>query len=272
MALRRAVVALALATLASPLSAHADRGDLDQAIDLYEQGRLRESQESLQAAEQGEGLVRGDVVQLLTYQALIAHASQDSESLQAALLRLATLGEDDAFGRSAPPPVVQAYREARSQAPEALRVEVETTRVPGGLALVGRVVGDLGALVSELRVRARPSGGRWLEGIGGEVTLPASCESLEVVAEARGPGGAVLAHIGRDDEPATLTVEPRAPVPVDALVPPATPPPLEDDTPWVVATVVGAGLFIIGAAVLIGVLVSDQSRRHSIGPPVVVFP
>jgi hypothetical protein len=68
---------------------------------------------------------------------------------------------------------------------------------------------DNAGLVQSLRVRARVSGAAWRRVERATLEIPAAAgATVEYVAEAVGPGGAVLAQAGTDDAPLRTTLAP----------------------------------------------------------------
>jgi len=190
---------------------------LDEGERKYEDADFQGALDAFARAEQASDLTRDDLVRLYTRRAMVHHAMQHPEELEADVFRLAHLDRALRLPRAAPPAVRRAYEQAVARVSGTLRVDVEVESMPGGTRLVARVSDDNAGLVQSLRVRARVAGGPWRRTERAALEVPAAAgATVEYVAEAIGPGGAVLTHAGTDDAPLRTTLAP-------ALVEAATP-------------------------------------------------
>jgi hypothetical protein len=211
-----AFVALSVVALA-PALAHA-HPLVDEGERKYEDADFQGALDAFARAEAATDLTRADLVRLYTRRAMVHHAMQHPDELEADVFRLANLDRAVRLPRAAPPAVRRAYEQAVARVASLLRVDVEAEAMPGGTRLVARVSDDNAGLVQSLRVRARTAGGAWRRTDRATLEVPAAAgATVEYVAEAVGPGGAVLAQAGTDDAPLRTTL---APALVDAVTTP----------------------------------------------------
>jgi len=180
---------------------------LDEGERKYEDADFQGALDAFARAEQASDLTRDDLVRLYTRRAMVHHGMQHPEELEADVFRLAHLDRALRLPRAAPPAVRRAYEQAVTRVSGTLRVDVEVESIPGGTRLVARVSDDNAGLVQSLRVRARTAGGAWRRTERATLEVPAAAgATVEYVAEAIGPGGAVLAQAGTDDAPLRTTL------------------------------------------------------------------
>ncbi len=254
----------------------------------YEEADFQGALDAFARAEQATDLTRDDIVQLYTRRAMVHHAMRHPEDLEADAFRLANLDREVRLPRSAPPPVRRAYEQAVARVTALLRVDVEAAVMPGGTRLVARVTDDNAGLVQALRVRARTAGGVWRRSERASLEFPAAAgATVEFVAEAVGPGGAVLATAGTDAAPlrmtiasavAAVTVETRAEGAGDAATggaaaqAPAGGAPSDEGggmSPW--PWVIGGGVALVAAAIVIVLLVPGTQGDQPVSGPMVTF-
>lgn len=248
------------------------QSNLERAIEAYESGELETAEQALGEVPQ-DSLSRDDVIQWLVYRALVAHVSGDAEELDASVLQLATLGENDPLGRRAPPPVRTAYENALQRVSDALSVDASASVQAGGVSVEARLRNDMGALIESIRVRARAPGGEWLSNDGEpRVFVPTTGSTVELIVEAIGPGGSVMASQGTDEQPHTEQLGGVS----SQVVADDTSVTTDEAAPRNVGKIVGITLTIVavlaGGAVLTYFLLRDDDGDHQIAPPVVVFP
>jgi hypothetical protein len=182
---------------------------IDEGERKYEDADFPGALDAFARAEAATDLTRDDLVRLYTRRAMVHHAMQHPEELEADVFRLANLDRALRLPRAVPPAVRRAYEQAVTRVTSLLRVDVEAEAMPGGTRLVARVSDDNAGLVQSLRVRARTAGGAWRRTDRATLELPAAAgATVEYVAEAIGPGGAVLAQAGTDDAPLRTTLSP----------------------------------------------------------------
>ena len=179
---------------------------IDEGKRKYDEADFQGALDAFTRAEQATDLSREDLVQLYIRRAMVHHAMQHPEDLEADVFRLATLDRGLTLPRSAPPPVRRAYEAAVARVTAPIRLDVEVQPMPGGIKLIARVTDDNAALVQSLRVRARTQDGSWRTSDRASMEVPAAAgATVEYVAEAIGPGGAVIATAGTVAEPLTAT-------------------------------------------------------------------
>jgi hypothetical protein len=252
---------------------------IDEAVQRYDDADLPGALEALARAERATNLTRADLVQLFLRRAMVHHAMHHQAEVEADVFRLAALERGLALRRVAPPPVRLAYEAAVARMAGSMRLDVEARRTPDGLELVARVIDDDAALVQAVHLRARAPGGEWQRSEDGsvELLLPSGA-AVEYVAEAIGPGGAVLVAAGTESAPLTATAT-IAPDPgmagaegtaASGRVGPAG---HVEETglgpwPWIIA---GGGVLVVAAVVLIAVLASSPSGDQHISGLMVTF-
>jgi hypothetical protein len=212
------------------------------------------------AAERAHDLDRDALIRLFEGRALLYRALGDEASMDADLVRLASIDPSHAFDAQTPPDLVEAFARARSGGPGPLRVEVEARATAGGAAISARAIGDAGGIVREVQVFGRTAGGAYRRTSGQELLVPRTSEAVEFFARAIGPGGAVVASHGEAEAPLVFGGDgPSLAVaaPGEAL---ATEP--EDDSmpvwPWLVGAGVAVGIVVV--VVLVFTLRSDTTE------------
>lgn len=246
-----------LAFFALPASTRAQSPHLDAGIEAYEQGEFEAARDELDQAQQEDALDRGALVRLLVHRVLVAQPLGDDVLLETALLQLASLDRDALAGR-APPALMRRFEAASEQAGESLlAVNVAIQANEDEVVFRASTQGDTGALVERIRLRTRVASGEWLEASSNTTTLPRG--AAEYIAQAIGPGGAILAEAGTEAAPIQYSPES-----TDLGVAPTGRPRTRNILIGVAAAVV-----IIGATLAI-ILVSRADDNASFsGPPVV---
>ncbi|MFK8000050.1 MAG: hypothetical protein AB8H86_10650 [Polyangiales bacterium] len=255
---RRVCIGLAaLAILALPVSAQAQSPHLDAAIEAYEQGEFAAARDELNQAQQEDPLDRGAFVRLLVHRVLVAQPLGDDVLLETALLQLASLDREALEGR-APPALMRRFEAASEQAGESLlAVNVAVQANEDEVVFRASTLGDTGALVERIVLRTRGTDGEWLEASGNTATHPRG--AVEYIAQAVGPGGAVLAETGTEEAPIQYSPES-----TDVSVAPAARPRTRN-----ILIGVAAALVVVGATLaIIFVSRADDNASFS-GPPVV---
>jgi hypothetical protein len=216
---RRLVLSFTLgfaAWLAVPTSALALHPAVEEGKRRYDDADFRGALEAFSRAEAASDLTRADLVELYARRALVLHAMNRREDMEVDLFRLATLEPRFTLPRAAPPSVRRAFQEAAGRVSGPVRVEAETSSVPGGTRIEGRVADDLAAIVQAVRVYGRVAGQPWRSSDRGSLEVPAAAgATVEYYVEAIGPGGAPVATAGTATAPlstrgdATDLTEPR---------------------------------------------------------------
>jgi hypothetical protein len=246
---------------------------LEEAQRHFEEADFEAALEAYGRAEQAADLSRDDLIQLYVRRALIHHTLGNTADLEADLMRLATLEPQYDFGRQAPPVVVEAFERMRERTTGQLSVRIDATTQPGGVRLEARVSNDTAAIVQEVRLGARAPGNAWTLRSNAALEMPAPSDStLEIFAEAIGPGGAIVASDGTSAEPVTSIVRdlPTRHQTTEREGPEiVTPPPSDEGVPvW--PFILGAGvLAAAGAAVLI-ILLTSGNENTDLRPPMVL--
>lgn len=257
-AARRVYIGLsALVFLALPASTRAQSPHLDAGIAAYEQGEFTAARDELDLAQQEDPLDRPAFVRLLVHRVLVAQPLGDDVLLETALLQLASLDREALEGR-APPALMRRFEAASEQAGDnLLAVNVAVQASAEEVAFRASTSGDIGALVERIILRTRVRGGEWLEASSNAAAHPRG--EVEYIAQAIGPGGAILAETGTEAAPIQYSPES-----TDVRVAPASRPRTRNILIGVAAAVV-----VIGATLAI-ILVSRADDNASFsGPPVV---
>lgn len=198
----RLAALLAIASIST--SAAAQSPAVDRGWELYEQAEFAGALEAFDEAEARDSLTFDDWVRLLEGRALVFFAGEDLEAMGATLAQLARVAPDHTLAPDAPPEIVRAFLDARSEVSEPLRLELEGEREGGGFRLRALLVGDRGDLVLSLRTYGRPEGGEWTQS---DDTLRIEADSVEAHAEALGPGGARVRTRGSSEDPLRFALE-----------------------------------------------------------------
>ncbi|MFT5357366.1 MAG: hypothetical protein ACI9KE_004601 [Polyangiales bacterium] len=238
-------------------SAQAQSPHLDAAIEAYEQGEFATARDELGQAQQEDTLDRSALLRLLVHRVLVAQPLGDDALLETALLQLASLDRDALDGR-APPALMRRFEAAIEQAGESLlAVDVDVQANEENVVFGASARGDIGALVERISLRTRLPNEDWLDASGNVATHPRG--EVEYVAQAIGPGGAVLAEQGNEAAPIQYS-----PDSTDLSLTPAARPRTRN-----ILIGVAAALVVIGATLAI-ILVSRADDNASFaGPPVV---
>ncbi|MEM9195001.1 MAG: hypothetical protein AAGF12_37860 [Myxococcota bacterium] len=271
MALLLALMALAIAPRgAAAQEPQAVHPDVRLGVEAYEGGDLRGAAEALARAEAQRSLTRDDVVVLLIHRALVQYAQRERESLDATLLRLATLAGEEALGRRAPPRLRRSYAAAVEAVVQPLAVEVRREESDGRVRVEGTVVGDQGGLVDRVRVSLR-SGGDW-ESADGALEMAVVNHRVEYAVEAIGLGGAVLASEGTRAAPELIEVARPEVALEETLVAPRQTEPDEGGSGWWIGLGIGLGVLLVAGGVVLGwVLLSDDESENMVSAPMVSF-
>ena len=251
------------AALAHPL--------IDEGLRRYGEADLPGALDALTQAEHATDLTRDDLVQLYLGRAMVHHAMGHATELEADVYRLATLEPALTLRRTAPPPVRLAYEQAAARVPGPMRLDVEVHPTPDGVELVAHVTDDSAGLVQAVRIRARTPGSTWRRSEVASIELPAAAgAAVEYVAEAVGPGGAVLVSAGTESTPLRVAAPGGG---ADATASHADRGAAGRDDhglglwPWVI----GGGALLVAAVVLIAVLASSSSDDQHISGLMVTF-
>ncbi len=260
--------ALSVALLAPSLGWAQEAPEVQRGIAAYEEGDFDEAEAAFGRAMSSGVLSRDDYVLVLAHRLLIAQARGDSERVETLALRLASL-DPDALVSAMSPQLEEVMERARARADGIVRLEIEHTSGEEGLEVNARVRGDLGALVEEVRLQGRVDGGPWIQGEGGTLLVPeAEAGEVEVVAEAIGPAGVVLAQVGTQDAPERLSEQ--LPAAATASQPEETGE--RRLSPVAITLIVVGAVVVAGAAVTLGVVFGTaESEQSRIGGPVVEF-
>jgi hypothetical protein len=158
--------------------------------------------EAFAAAEAGHGLTRGDLVRLYAHRAVVRFAVGNHAAMEADLVRLLALDPEATPPASAPPPVRAALERVRAQGVDQPRLTAHPVQASDGVRVMARVTRGPPDLVTKVRVFARIRGtDRWVSGDRRVSVLAGPGTHIDWYAEAVGPGGAVIARIGRADRP-----------------------------------------------------------------------
>jgi hypothetical protein len=243
--------ALALAWLTAPAPAFAHHPDVDEGITAFENGDFAAAERAFGRAENGSGLRREDLVQILLHRAHMDLTLGNEASVRGHLRRILSFAPSFSLDDRQPPALRALLGELRAEGEAPLSIRIDVRAVPDGIHATAEVLHDRYALVrsTELRARARSAG---LEEAGPgpslRVTLPPSTR-VEIEANALGPGGAPLTSDSAGFTTAALS----------------TADPGNDDSdgwPWIVG-----GALAAVAAVTAVVLVATTNDELQIGRP-----
>lgn len=153
-------------------------------------------------AERAADLQRADLVRLVEGRALANLALGRPAAVETEMANLAAIDPEHQFSAEAPPEAQEHFDRARASSPGPIRVLVESTPQPGGLALTATVENDGRSLARRVRLVARPTGGAWQTSDDGSLTLQAAGGTrIDYYAVAIGPGGAPIAEAGTRASP-----------------------------------------------------------------------
>jgi hypothetical protein len=255
-----AVILFAVVLVFSPGRARAHEL-IDRAAELSQNAEFEAALAALSDAETGTDLTREDVVQLLLQRALVHFALQATEEMSFDLNGLASLEPHFEFDVTIPPPVAEMFPGGGG------RLALELTAEPfgSGMRVVAVVNNDAGQLVHDIVVSGRVANGEWRDESGYELILPAAPgETIEYYGFVVGPGEAILANTGSEEEPLTATrPKPEKPIVV------APPPEDEDDGDGMLWVWIGGGAAVAIATVIVIVAVSSggESDETAISGP-----
>ncbi len=268
---------VAALVVASAGDAHA-HPILDEAARLFDEAEFEAALEVFHRAEEAGDLTRDDLIQLYEWRALVHHTLGNADDLETDLMRLASLDPDHQFGRQVPPVVREAFDRAKARTTGQITVHVDAEIQSNGVRLGARVQHDTSGIVQELRLGARAPGNAWTHRSNSALEMPGAPDTtLEVYAEAIGPGGAVVATDGTPDDPFSSLI-------VDLpgreagssggggveIIPTHPPDDGGDGGVPVWPFLVGGGALVVGAVILIAVLVAGSgSSNTALMPPMV---
>lgn len=203
---RLAVVLCAIAVSFGGGLAHADgRWTLREAVQKAENAEFEVALEGFGQAERSRDLRREDLVRLYGYRAVVRFALGDRDGMEADLARLLAVDPHARLPRSAPPPVLDAYRRLARLGVSPPRIVVERTERPAGVRFEARVEGGPPGLIHHVRIFARPGEGvGWTRGDGRLSVLAPPGVVVEWYVQGIGPGGAVVTTVGTVSAPLRL--------------------------------------------------------------------
>lgn len=201
----RALLVLAASMIASSAFAH---DDIDEARRLYEEAELDQALDAL-ARAQDNGLTRDELLEMLDLRLVLNLSLGNDDAVTADLRVLAAIDPDHELPPELPPGPQDAFIEIVEATEDSIGVSIEMESSPAAAVFTATTTGDTQSLISSIRIRARTPNGLWAED-NNELVLPLT-SSLDVYyyAEALGPGGAVLATRGSEDEPLVARYAPR---------------------------------------------------------------
>ncbi|MDQ3035559.1 MAG: hypothetical protein M3Y87_24345 [Myxococcota bacterium] len=200
-------VGLALAVcagaLVAPVGTALAHPLVDEGRRHYEEAEFARALDALGRAEAASDLEVDDVVMLFETRALVHLATGDEDAMRADLRRLVAIAPTHAPGRDAPPDVMRAIQQIRAERHGLLRVLPSTEAAAAGITIAVRVENDWADVVREVRTSGRVQGATdWQQVRDASLLVTtAAGDVVEYYAEAIGPGGAVLARSGSDDDP-----------------------------------------------------------------------
>jgi len=175
---------------------------LEEAQRRFDEADFEGALEAFGRAERAADLTRDDLVQLYVRRALVHHTLGNADDLETDLMRLASLEPEHEFGRQVPPVVVEAFDRARARTTGQITVSLAAETRPGGVRLEAQIENDTSGIIQEVRIGARSPGNAWTQRSNAALEMPAPSDStIEIYAEAIGPGGAVVASDGTHDDP-----------------------------------------------------------------------
>jgi len=193
------LIALAAAGRASAQS------PLDGARGHFEQAEFEAALSELDRVEEGDGLTREQLLELLRLRILVELGMGDDGGVRTDVRRLLSLDPDHRLGDSMPPEVHEAAEAIRAELGGVVSVEVEAGPTPTGVRLDAEVRNDPTSLVRQVIVHGRVAHGRWQRAAPPLTLAPGPGTSVAFWAEAVGPGGAVVATDGSSEVPSTFT-------------------------------------------------------------------
>lgn len=238
---------------------------LDRARAHLERAEFAQALTALEEAAGSTDLTEAEVVHLAELRALAHHAIGEDGQMRSDLLLLALLEPEHSFDPAVPPAVRRAFDRLAGEVREP-RLRVDVQNVPGGARVVARLE-EPSQVVRAVRVLSRVPGGTWLTS-DGELQVPAAAgTTLELYAEAVGPGGWVLAREGSASEPLTARVAAAAAAPPSAA-PPMTPEEEQESGDAVWPFLVGGAALAAAVAVVVALLVTSSGDEGTqLGAP-----
>lgn len=201
----RSVLTVALMMVASSALAH---DDIDEARRLYQEAELEQALDAL-ARAQDNGLTREELLELLDLRLILNLSLGNDDEVTADLRLLAAIDPDHELPPELPPGPQDAFIEIVEGTEQSIAIQVEMESSPAAAVFTATTTGDTHSLVSSIRIRARTPNGLWAQDTN-ELVLPlTSSLDLYYFAEALGPGGAVVATLGSEEEPLVARYAPR---------------------------------------------------------------
>lgn len=245
---------------------------VDQGKRLYEEADFSKALDVLDRAESLSNLTRKDLVEELTTRALVYFAMGQDSSLQATLVRLASLEPNAPLPKYVPPPVRERFESVRKNAKGgAVKVVASAQRQQNIIAIKTAAHNDAGKLIEEIRIYTRSHNEGWRESARENVEVPIGVGiKVEYYAEAIGPGGAVIATDGTKTSPKFM--EAAAAAGAGAVDGAGTAAMTAADSgggvsPWLIAGI--AGVAVAAAVVIYFIVKGNSSEDTQIGPPTV---
>lgn len=187
----------------------------------FDAARFQEAIEAYDRAEQRDSFTLDELQALYEGRARAKQATGDDPGARRDLQALLSLAPDHDLGPGTPPALLRLHDEVRAQIGGRLSIQTSAVPVPEGWVLGGEIRGDVASITRSVRLQYQGDDGIWRTATGPEVLAPPSSR-LRFLAEAIGPGGAVLASEGSRDAPREVNrpgaiEEPivTAPTPVD---------------------------------------------------------
>ena len=267
------VAAVALVWLMWPAVARAHPA-IDEAVSLYERAEFTRAQAALDEAARSGQLDRDDVLLLLSTQALVRYALRNTDAMERALTRLASIDPEHTWGPATPPDVLAAFQRAVDASGGAVAVTVSARARGSDVEIAIAVAHDDAGLVEATELGVRVAG-VWRVADGTTLTVPRDGDVVAYYAVARGPGGAELARAGSAEAPLTTELPRLAPEPPPrsepnphveplSVAPPETPRPSSGSSPWPWIGI-GAGL-AVAAGVVIAIVLASGGDSRLVGP------
>lgn len=235
---------------------------IDEARLHYENAAFTEALQSLEVAEHAPSLTAAELHDLLALRATIHFATRAEDAFRNSLRMLASIAPDYRFDPNLPPPFLEAWHQERD-ATQPLEVGVTVVEEAGRVRVNAHVDGAAASLVrGPAEIHVRPRGGDWRAGSNGSVVLyGTAARSVELYAEAIGPGGVVIAQHGSEENPRVV-----GQVPLGVAETRPAPQAETDPLPWLLAG--AAGIVAVGLAIaLIVVATQDGAGATTIHSP-----
>ncbi len=241
---------------------------VEAGVEQVNDAAFEDALSSFDAAWNGSGLTRDDLVTLLANRAVANFALRANAAVDRDLGFLAALDRNYVFAPHVPPPMRDQLEEVRKQTGQP-SISVLTRFAPGKALIVVEVPEMPGELIREVRVFGRPIGGAFSASAGGMLEVPNPEEhAIEWYAEVVGPGGAVLLREGEAAAPRRAL---HAPELTDSPAPSASPMAAKVERParawrwWAI----GGGTAAVAVAATVAVLVArEPAQSTQVSPPV----